>query len=136
MDRQNMSLARLGRLQSSCEQQALTSRCDLLADGRLVGFIFDPEHPERRFTVDVLLDGLVVATTYADKFVPELFEQGVGNGTYGFVVNLAPVVGAAARPCQARLSNLGTPIGGPIDPSEISPHLAGTRLAAELRWLG
>src|SRR6516162_2440646 len=115
MDRQIMTLARLGRLQTSCQQETLTatSRCDLLADGRLVGFIFDPEHPERRFTVDVLLDGLVVATTYADKFVAELFEQGVGNGTYGFVVNLAPDLVAAARSLQARLANLGTPIGQP-----------------------
>src|SRR5258708_39268700 len=57
MDRQIMTVARFGRLQAACEQEALTapSRCDLRADDRLVGFIFDPEHPERRFTVEVLL---------------------------------------------------------------------------------
>ena len=138
MDLQIMTLARISRLQTSCEQEALTatSRCDLLADGRLVGFIFDPEHPERRFTVNVLLDGLVVATTYADKFVPELFEQGVGNGSYGFVVILAPDLLGAARTLQARLANLETPIGRLIDVSEVGRNMTSTRLAAELRWLG
>ena len=138
MDLQIMTLARISRLQTACEQEALTatSRCDLLADGRLVGFIFDLEHPERRFTVNVLLDGLVVATTYADKFVPELFEQGVGNGSYGFVVNLAQDLLAAARNLQVQLANLGTPIGRPIDVSEVGRNMTSTRLAAELRWLG
>ncbi len=39
-----MTVARFGRLQAACEQEALTapSRCDLRADDRLVGFIFDP----------------------------------------------------------------------------------------------
>jgi hypothetical protein len=54
-------------LQTYCELPA-ASRCDLLADGRLA-LISDPEHPER-CTVEVLLDGLVLATTHADKFVP------------------------------------------------------------------
>ena len=58
-------------LPTYCEQEALpaASRCDLLADGRLAGFISDPEHPER-CTVEVLLNRLVLATTHADKFVP------------------------------------------------------------------
>jgi GT2 family glycosyltransferase len=137
MDLQIMTPAR-ARLQTSCEQDAptATSRCDLLADGRLIGFIFDPEHPERRFTVDVLLDGLVVATTYADKFVSELFEQGIGNGSYGFLVTLAPDLVASARTLQARLANLGAPIGKPVDLTEISRDMTSARLTSELRWLG
>ena len=129
-----MTLARIGRLQIS-EQEALTatSGCDLFADGRLVGFIFDPAYLERRFTVDILLDGLVVATTYADKFVSKLFEQGIGDGGYGFVVDLAPDLLATSRTLQARLANLGTPIGKPLDLAEINRNMASTRLAAELR---
>src|ERR1700758_822665 len=138
MDRHIMSLARMSSLQPSCEQQAVaaTSRCDLLEDGRLVGFIFDPKSPERRFTVDILLDGLVVATTYADKFVSKLFEQGIGDGSYGFVVDLAPDLLATSRTLHARLANLGTPIGKPLDLAEINRNMVSTPVAAELRWLG
>ena len=118
-----MTIARIGTFHPSSEQPALspTSRCDLLEDARLVGFVFDPDYPERRFTVEVLLDGLVVATSHANRFVPELLEQQIGNGSYGFVVNLAPDVLAAARTLQVRLANLGTPIGRTIDISEIAP---------------
>jgi GT2 family glycosyltransferase len=138
MDRQLMTTARIGSFQTSCEQPALnpTSRCDLLQDARLVGFVFDPDYPERRFTVEVLLDGLVVATSHANRFVPELFEQRIGDGSYGFVVNLAPDVLTAARTLQVRLANLGTPVGRTIDISEIAPTENSGQVAGELRWLG
>jgi GT2 family glycosyltransferase len=138
MDRFLMTVARIGSLQPSGEQPALnpTSRCDLLEDARLVGFVFNHDYPERRFTVEVLLDGLVVATCHANRFVPELFEQRIGNGSYGFVVNLDPEVLAAARTLQVRLANLGTPIGRTIDLSQIAPAEGSARVAAELRWLG
>jgi O-antigen biosynthesis protein len=138
MDRQLMTIARIGSFQPPGEQPTLspTSRCELLEDARLVGFVFDPDYPERRFTVEVLLDGLIVATSHANRFVLELLEQQIGNGSYGFVVNLAPDVLAAARTLQVRLANLGTPIGSIIDISEIAPIKSSTRAIAELRWLG
>jgi GT2 family glycosyltransferase len=137
MDRQLMTVARIGSFES-LDQAALspTSRCDLLEDGRLVGFVFNPDYPERCFTVEVLLDGLVVATGYANRFVPELFEQRIGNGNYGFVVNLAPDILAAARTLQVRLANIGTPIGNTVDISEIFPDETSSRVSAELQWLG
>src|SRR5205085_538098 len=53
-----------------------------------------------------------------------------------FVVNLASDLVAAGRTLQARLANLGTPIGKPVDLSEISRNKSFTGPAAELRWLG
>jgi len=41
----------------------LISRLALARDSTLSGFVFDPEAPERRYTVEILLDGLVVRTT-------------------------------------------------------------------------
>lgn len=132
-----MTLARNDPLQTSGQETpAATSGCDLLADGRLVGFIFDPAHLERHFTVDVLLDGFVVATTYADKFVSELMEQRIGDGCYGFVVSLAPDLLATARTLEARLANVGTAVGRPVDLTEINRNMAGMPLAAEVRWVG
>ncbi len=54
----------------------LVSQLALAHDGTVSGFVFDPEAPERRFTRSTsCLDGLVLRTTYADAFVPELSQQ-------------------------------------------------------------
>jgi O-antigen biosynthesis protein len=135
MDRR-MSLARPTTSPVLADAPVTAGRCDLLDDGRLVGFVFDPEHPDRRFTVEVLLDGLVVATAYADKFMTDLYEQGIGNGCYGYVVDLEPKLLATACKLQVRLANLGTKIGNPVDLALISETKLSVPLTAELRWLG
>jgi GT2 family glycosyltransferase len=138
MDRKAMTVARIVRSRPSAREPdapAETSRFGLAEDGRLVGFVFDPAFPERRFTLEILLDGLVVATSYAESFMPELFKQGVSDGCYGFAVKLAPEQLAAARTVEARLANLGTPVGRPIDVSRVSRE-AGPGPLADLRWLG
>jgi O-antigen biosynthesis protein len=138
MDRKIMTMARIVHSRPSAREQdapAETSRVGLAEDGRLVGFVFDPTFPERRFTVEILLDGLVVATSYADCFVPELVKQGVSDGSYGFAVKLEPEQLSAARAVEARLANLGTPVGRPIDLSHIIRKLSNGPVA-DLRWLG
>jgi GT2 family glycosyltransferase len=139
MDRKTMTVARIVHSRPSAREQdapAETSRVGLAEDGRLVGFVFDPAFPERRFSVEILLDGLVVATGYADSFVPELFKQGISDGSYGFVVKLGPEQLAAARTVEARLANLGTPVGRPIDLLTVSRDNFESEAGAGLRWLG
>jgi GT2 family glycosyltransferase len=113
----------------------LISRLALAHDSTLSGFVLDPGAPERRYTVEILLDGLVVRTTYADAFVPELFQQD-SDGTYGFAVIVEPDLLRAASVVEARLANLGTPIGQPIDLDTESASLVDPRQTCELRWLG
>jgi GT2 family glycosyltransferase len=113
----------------------LISRLALAHDSTLSGFVFDSETPERRFTVEILLDGLVVRTTYADAFVPELFQQGL-DGAYGFAVAVQPDLLRAASILEARLANLGTPVGQPIDLENESTGRVDLRPTCELRWLG
>ncbi|HEU4804193.1 MAG TPA: glycosyl transferase, partial [Nitrobacter sp.] len=91
----------------------LVSGLALGDDGTVSGFVFDPEAPERRFTVDILLDGLVLKTTYADAFAPEYSQQ--DQSTCGFAVTIDPELLRAARHLSARLANLGTPVGHSID---------------------
>jgi O-antigen biosynthesis protein len=128
-----MSIARVTRTAPTAKPK-LISRLALAHDSAVSGFVFDPEAPERRFTVDILLDGLVLRTTYADSLVPELFEQGP-DGAYGFAVTLEPDLLRAASVLEARLANLGTPIGHPID-LENDSALVDLRPTSELRWLG
>ncbi|MGX9427762.1 glycosyltransferase family 2 protein [Bradyrhizobium sp. LeoA1S1] len=128
-----MSIARVIHTAPAAKPK-LISRLALAHDGTVSGFVFDPEAPERRFTVDILLDGLVLRTTYADSLVPELFEQGL-DGAYGFAVTLEPDLLRAASVLEARLANLGTSIGHPID-LENDSALVDLRPTSELRWLG
>jgi GT2 family glycosyltransferase len=104
-------------------------------DGTVSGFVFDPETPERRFTVDILLDGLVLTTAYADAFAPEGSQHDQGN-TCGFAVAIDPDLLRAARLLSARLANLGTPVGHPIDLENDSAPAVDLRPSCKLRWLG
>jgi GT2 family glycosyltransferase len=138
-----MTIPRIGSAQSPGEQAVLAtshfkpaSHCDLAQDGRLTGFVFDPDRLERRFTIEVLLDGLVVATSHANRFVPELFERQASHGDYGFVVDLTAQLLAAARTLQVRIANLGTPIGTTIELTQMASAESSTRAAAALQWLG
>ncbi|WP_439924302.1 glycosyltransferase family 2 protein [Nitrobacter sp. JJSN] len=104
-------------------------------DGTVSGFVFDPETPERRFTVDILVDGLVLKTAYADAFAPEGSQQNQ-NKTCGFAVTVDPDLLRAARLLSARLANLGTPVGHPIDLESDSACPVDLRPSSKLRWLG
>jgi GT2 family glycosyltransferase len=128
-----MSIARVTRTAPAAKPK-LISRLALAHDSTVSGFVYDPEAPERRFTVDVLLDGLVLRTTYADAFVPELLQQGI-DGAYGFAVTLEPDLLRAASVLEARLANLGTPVGHLID-LENESALVDLRPTCQLRWLG
>lgn len=112
------------------------SRLMLATDGTLTGFVFDEGDFGRRYTVEILLDGSILATTHAAAFVPELAERGVGDGCFGFTVSLDPDLLAAARMIEARIANVGRVVGLPIDLAEHDRDDSDPRLRADLRWLG
>lgn len=127
-------MARATRTEPSVKPH-LISRLALARDNTISGYVFDPKAPERRFTVEILLDGLVLRTAYADALVPELFQQGL-DGTCGFAVGIEPNLLRAASVLEARLANLGTPIGHSIDLKHGRTIAADLRPRCELRWLG
>ena len=113
----------------------LVSRLALSDDGTVSGFVFDPQAPERRFTVDILLDGLVLKTAHADAFAPECCGQDHSN-TCGFAIIIDPDLLRAARHLSARVANLETPIGRPIDLENNNAAPVDLRPTGKLRWLG
>jgi GT2 family glycosyltransferase len=100
-----------------------------------VGHVVDPADPHRRFSVELLLDGLVVQTAYADRF-STLVSPPVGDGCYGFVIQVATSLLESACTAEARVANLGSPIGVPIDFADPSTTADAAIASSRLRWLG
>ncbi|MEY9278875.1 hypothetical protein [Bradyrhizobium yuanmingense] len=129
-------MSRLSRPQPEPSiRPTLVSRLELAYDGTLSGFVYDAGAPERRYSVEILLDGLVFSTSYADAFVPELAGQGL-QGTCGFAVTIEPDLLRAARTLEARLANPGTPVGQVVDLESDRAGRVDLRKPSELRWLG
>jgi GT2 family glycosyltransferase len=99
-----------------------------------VGFVADPADPQRRFAVELLVDGVPMRLARAEGFVAELARDGLGDGCYGFTFVLpADAVGDAAS-IEARLANVGTAIGAAIAIRLTVP--AEEAGAGRVGWLG
>ena len=91
---------------------------DHLAGGQVVGHVFDEKDLEKRFVVEMLIDGFPAALARAERFDADLARDGFGDGCYrfGFFVDAAapmslrsasPMAGKRwARPCCFKASCL------------------------------
>ena len=87
-----------------------------LIDARtLAGYAFDPAQPGRHFVVEILVDGIPVSAVRADAFCPGLAQSGAQLANHGFVCTLSPALIETSHLITARLANLATPVGLPID---------------------
>ena len=94
------------------------------------------QNPHRRFSVEILIDGLVVQTAYADRFSSTVSPP-IGDGCYGFAIPVAAACLDNASVAEARLANLGDPIGAPIDLADPGIGADATTVASSrLGWLG
>lgn len=84
-------------------------------DARAVsGFAFDGAQPERRFTVELLVDGLHIGAALADHASAPAKERGLGDGCCGFTFVVPETLLAHAKMVEARLANFGAPVGAPL----------------------
>ena len=56
--------------------------------GRLRGWIWRPEHPSDRVSISVHIDGKFWRNVVADDYRQDLVDRGVGDGSYGFGIDL------------------------------------------------
>src|SRR5271157_5189089 len=90
------------------EEQAPRFRFSLLPDhlagGQVVGHVFDENDLERRFVVELLIDGFSVALGRAEGFDADLARDGFGDGCYafGFYVDAAAL--SSAHVIEVRLA--------------------------------
>jgi hypothetical protein len=61
---------------------------DGIGDGRISGWAWDPDNPDRPVTVELLADGQLVLAVVADELRDDLAQAGKGNGRHGFDIPL------------------------------------------------
>jgi O-antigen biosynthesis protein len=90
------------------------------------GFVVDPAAVARNFTVELIVDGIPVRTQRADSYVHDLAEDRTGDGCYGFSFALPANTVRNGGLIEARLANIGTPIGSVIELGDrIAPDPGG-----------
>jgi len=116
------------------EETTLERAAELVAEREIAGFVFDPAAPERRFVVELWLDGQPTRVTRAHLFDAELQAAGRGDGCYRFVFALDAETAQGAGIAEVRLANADVAVGAPI--ALASAQLAPPRAGGEARWVG
>src|ERR1035437_10237442 len=84
-------MARTSRRPAESDTSLQTS-LELLNGSVFTGFVADPARPAQRFTVELLLDGLVIRTAYADNYIQDVAEKRIGDGCHGFAFSISQSV--------------------------------------------
>jgi GT2 family glycosyltransferase len=114
----------------------LQTSLELVNGSVFTGFVADPARPTERFTVELLLDGLVIKTAYADSYVKENAKKCVGDGCHGFAISIPLSVIENAVMAEVRVANLGIAVGSPLLLSQLRDKPERTVSTSQLRWLG
>ena len=85
--------------------EALRFSLSLRSDHQIGGHVFDPVDPDRRFVVELLIDGYPAALARAELFDPDLAGDGHGDGCYGFVFSIDAAALQTAHVIEVRLAN-------------------------------
>lgn len=73
---------------SSATPQRPDGRIEAVSDGLLIGWAVDLAEPDRRLSLDVFIDNKLVRKVVADEPRADLLAHGIGDGAYGFRVEL------------------------------------------------
>ncbi|MCC8954813.1 glycosyltransferase family 2 protein [Bradyrhizobium sp. Pear77] len=99
------------------------------------GFVYDRADPTRRYAVELLVDGEPYMSSLCDEFVTELADAGIGDGRFGFTFNVQDEVSSNAAIIEARLANIGSPVGAPIRCDVAAPEAQWHRIG-DIKWAG
>ena len=66
----------------------IVGHVDTIEDRHLHGWAWQPSAPDRRLLVDIFVDGAFYGQQLAHRLRPDLRAQGIGDGSYGFEIDL------------------------------------------------
>lgn len=100
------------------------------------GHVVDPSNLTRRHVVQLFVDGVALQICVADQYDDALASDGIGDGCYGFSFAVTADALADASLIEARLANLGTPVGPPVRLLDSSGESHGLPASRGVRWIG
>ncbi len=107
-----------------------------LSESQIGGHVFDLEDLDRRFVVELLLDGFPCALQRADIYDPDLAHEGHGDGCYGFVFSIDEAALLDARLAEVRLANSDEILGAPLPLPAVKPPGRETWRIGGVTWQG
>jgi GT2 family glycosyltransferase len=115
---------------------ALTTSFQWQHERSFSGYVVDAADLNRKFVVELLIDGLPVKCALAADRVRTLAERDIGDGHYGFTFALSANTLCHAEIVEARIANIGAAVGEPVRIQELS--IAGPNVSSPgvIRWLG
>ncbi len=115
---------------------SLSLLSDHLAGGQVIGYVFDEKDLERRFVVELLIDGFSAALGRAERFDAELARDGFGDGCYGFGFFVSAAALSSAHVVEVRLANDGGALGAPLLLQSLAMTAEPLPQSGVARWLG
>jgi O-antigen biosynthesis protein len=100
------------------------------------GFVCDPLDPNRKFVVELWLDGLPVRLARADNYVASLASEQFGDGCYGFAFSLTAPLLADSQIAEARLANSHEAVGDAVHLDGPLEETADSRGPGGVEWIG
>ncbi len=114
--------------------RTLEARLAILSPTQVGGHVFDAGDPDRRFVVELLIDGAPAALARADIHDPDLAVEG-RDGCYGFVFSIDDRALRVARQIEIRLANGGAALAPPLLLQPPPPAASAPR-GGMVCWLG
>ena len=117
----------------------LKSRVAANGERAIVGYVADLEDLEKRFVVELRIDGWPVRLTRADLFDPELLEENVGDGCYRFRFAFDDATARSGALAEVGIANSEERLGEPIRigaSTDAEARDGGVRWAGGLRFSG
>lgn len=83
---------------------------DGLTEDTVFGWVWVPEDPDRRVTVELLVGGAVAATVVADQERDDLRTHAIGDGRHAFSHRFPAEAGYSPDTLEVRVAGSGTPL--------------------------
>lgn len=91
-------------------EEVVEGSVDALTEDTVFGWVWVPEDPDRRVTVELLLGGAVAATVTADEERDDLLANAIGDGRHAFSYRFPAEAGYSPDTVEVRVAGSGAPL--------------------------
>ncbi|WP_201861467.1 glycosyltransferase [Microvirga soli] len=96
--------ARTVLLEGQLPSQTIRGRLEGLRDGKIIGWVWDEQHPTSRVPVELHVNGVVVAKVAADRKRSDLVKANIGDGRHAFQVALSSIPMDVSKPAEVHIA--------------------------------